>query len=71
MRLGERSSRFELRPCFNDEKKRANAHRPKVPTKEGFMVGLDIRDKAFEGKDDGNAAEKENEDEKGDEIQGG
>lgn len=56
---------------LDGEEEGPNAHGAKVPAEPGLAPRVYVRDKGLEGKDDGDAAEEEDEEEQGDEFPGG
>ncbi len=66
MRVRYRRAVLQHRAGLDDEEQRADAHGAEVPAEERLAVRADVGDEAFQGEDDGDAAEEEDEGEQGD-----
>ncbi len=66
MRVRYRGAILEHGAGFDDEEQRADAHGTKVAAEERFAICSDVRDEAFHGQNDGDAAEEEDEDQQTD-----
>ena len=59
VRRGQRRAGFEEGAGFDGEEDGAETHGAEVAGEEGFAVGVDVRDEAFEGENDRDAAKEE------------